>query len=54
MKCVIYVIGNTHVPEGRQKAEYIYIHIYIKTSLSRPTKGPTLSGPFREVVGLES
>ena len=25
----------------------------IKTSLSRQITGPTLNGPFREVVGLE-
>ena len=28
--------------------------IYSKTSLYRPTTGPTLYGPFREVVGLGS
>ena len=27
---------------------------YSKTSLDRPTMVPTLSGPFREVVGLGS
>ena len=27
---------------------------YSKTSLNRPTMGPTLIGPFREVVGLGS
>ena len=35
---------------------YINIHtpicIYSKTSLSRPTTGATLNGPFREVVGI--
>ena len=33
---------------------YIYIYIYSETSLNRPTMGPTLSSPFREVVGLGS
>ena len=33
---------------------YIYIYIYSKPSLNRPTKRPTLIGPFREVVGLGS
>ena len=33
----------------------INIHnIYSETSLSRPTTGAILSGPFREVVGLGS
>ena len=32
----------------------IYMRIYSKTSLNRLTIGPTLSGPFREMVGLES
>ena len=27
---------------------------YSKTSLSRPTTGPNLSDPFREVIGLGS
>ena len=43
------------MPSGRH---YIHIctstHIYSKTSLHRPTKGPILSSPFREVVGLGS
>ena len=30
------------------------ICIYSKTSLNRPTMGPTLAGPFREVIGLGS
>ena len=30
----------------------IYIHIYSQNSLNRPTKGPILDGPCREVVGL--
>ena len=34
---------------------YISIHItYSKTPLNRPTNGPTLSDPFREVGGLWS
>ena len=33
---------------------YMYIYIYNKTSLNRPTMGPTLNGPFMEVVSLES
>ena len=32
---------------------YIYIYIFSKTSLYRPTMGPTLSRPYREVVGLD-
>ena len=28
----------------------IYIYIYNKTSLNQPAMGPTLCGPFREVV----
>ena len=35
---------------------YTYIHIcshtYNKVTLNLPTMGPTLSGPFMEVVGL--
>ena len=27
---------------------------YSKTSLNRPTMGPNLTGPFREVIGLGS
>ena len=30
-----------------------YSRNYSKTSLNRPTTGPTLNGPFREVVSLE-
>ena len=33
---------------------YIHMHTSSRTSLNRPTKGPTLSGPFSEVVGLGS
>ena len=33
---------------------HIHMNIYSKTSLNRPTMGPTLSGQFREVVGLGS
>ena len=29
-------------------------YIYSKTSLNRPTMGPTLNGPFRKLVGLGS
>ena len=32
---------------------HIYIYVYSKTSLNRPTMGP-LSGRFREVVDLGS
>ena len=31
-----------------------YTTVYSKTSLNRPTPGPTLSGPFREVFALGS
>ena len=31
----------------------LYIHIYSKSSLNRPTIGATLNGPFREVVVRE-
>ena len=31
-----------------------FIYVYSKTSLNQPTMGPTLSGPFREVVSLGS
>ncbi len=31
-----------------------HTYIYSKASLNRPTMGPTLSGPIRDVVGLES
>ena len=31
-----------------------YIYIYSGTSLTRLTIGPTLNGPFREVVSLRS
>ena len=33
---------------------YGYGHLYSKPSLNRPTMGPTLIYPFREVVGLGS
>ena len=29
-------------------------HKYSKTSLNRPTMGPILNGPFREVVSIGS
>ena len=35
--------------EGR----LLQLYIYSKTSLNRLTTGPTLYGPFREMVGLE-
>ena len=31
---------------------YTHIHKYSKTSLYRPTMGPILKGPFKEVIGL--
>ena len=30
---------------------YIYI-VYSQTFLNRPTVGPTLNGPFREIIGI--
>ena len=42
----IYIHTHTYI--------YIYIYIYSKTSLYRPTMGPTSGGQFREVVGLRS
>ena len=33
---------------------YMQMYIYSKASLNRPTMGPTISGLFREVVGLGS
>ena len=34
--------------------ECTYICIFSKTSLNRPTMGPTLGGSFKEVIGLGS
>ena len=42
---IIYFVYTSH--------KYIY-NIYSKTSLNRLTMGPTLNGPFREVVTLGS
>ena len=50
-------IGNWSICEGDlldKSLLCIYKYIYSKTSLNRPNMGSTLSGPFREVVGLGS
>ena len=39
------------------ETSFSYINLYaytVKASLNRPTMGPTLNGPFRQVVGLGS
>ena len=40
---IIYDIYNIHI-----------YTLYSKTSINRPTMGPTLTGPFKELVGLGS
>ena len=35
-----------------QQDAYTCTYTYSKISLNRPTTGPTINGPFREVVGL--
>ena len=42
----MYGIGNNNLLNVSSK--------YSKTSLNRPTIGPSLTGPFREVIGLGS
>ena len=41
-------------PHRAPPSSYLFIYDYIrtKTFLSRPSKGLTLNGPFREVAGL--
>ena len=49
-----------HAPNTYYKGSHIYNRDaylctkYSKASLNRSTMGPTLNGPFRKVIGLES
>ena len=45
---------NISVEVGGGLEGFYCVYICSKTSLNRPTMGPTLSGAFREVVGLGS
>ena len=46
-------INRHHWPDFKQ-VNSLHICIFSKTSVNRPTMGPTLNGPLREVVGLGS
>ena len=46
---ILYIYIDIYIYRERDS---IYIHLYIHTV--RPTMGPTLGDPFREVVGFGS
>ena len=51
--CVLAIRRGGGVVAGLISKRAIYIHtLKSKTSLNRQTPGPTLYGPFMEVVGL--
>ena len=50
-KCGCYLIMLNVVLRVRIVQENISLSIYNKTSLNRPTMGPTVSDPFREMIG---
>ena len=49
---VLFLLIYTHTVKPLNSFTNIYVYIYIYLNL--PTMGPTLKGPFREMMGSES